>query len=493
MLKEILINIDNKEKRVALLEDKRLEEFYIERDSSRGIFGNIYKGKVKTIIPGIEAAFVDLGLKKDGFLYIADAVSLPEEYKEAGQAAPKKDLNIKDVVHKGQEILVQVIKEPIGTKGVRLTTRISLPSRNMVLVPGEEHIGVSRRIESEAERNRLKITLQELKLPKGMSFIIRTAARGKTKRELARDVKYLIKLWKKISAQSRRSKVPSLVHSELDLVLSIIRDSFTEDVANLLVDNRDEYKRIFRFARSLLPPAYLSKIKLYQGANPLFEEYNIEREIKKIFKPTAYLKSGGHIIIEQTEGLVVVDVNTGRFTGKKGLEDTVFKTNCQAASEIARQARLRNIGGIIVIDFIDMDLSKNRKKVIETLKEALSRDKAKVEVLPVSEIGLVEMTRQRTGPSLADVLYDPCPYCQGSGSVKSIISIAIEVLRQIRGFFLSSRYIRGKTVIVITHPRVRSRLLNEDKNFMVYLERKYRTKITINENKDFHLEEIKMQ
>ncbi|MEA3328242.1 MAG: Rne/Rng family ribonuclease [Candidatus Omnitrophota bacterium] len=491
MLKEILVNADNKEKRIALLEDKTLEEFYIEREESKGIFGNIYKGKVKTIVPGMGAAFVNLGLKKDGFLYVSDALSLPEEYKEPGQAAPKKDLSIRDVVHKGQEILVQVIKEPIGTKGVRLTTRISLPSRNMVLMPGEENIGVSRRIENETERNRLKKLLKELKPPKGMGFIIRTVAQGKTKKELSRDVKYLANLWRGITARSRKAKVPALVHSELDLVLKIVRDRLIEDITHVLVDRKDEYKRIVRFVKTLLP-FYLSKIKFYRGNVLLFEEYKLKQEIDKIFKPVAYLKSGGHIVIEQTEGLIVVDVNTGRFTGKKELEDTVFKTNCQAASEVARQARLRNIGGIIVIDFIDMDLSKNRQKVIKILKEALSRDKAKIEVLPVSDIGLVEMTRQRTGPSLADVLYQPCPYCQGSGSVKSIISIAIETSRRIEAFLRNSRNTPKRAVVIKTHPQVARRLLNEDRGSIIYLEKKFRTRIIIEENKDFHLEEVKI-
>ncbi len=498
MLREILINVAQKEKRVALLENKTLQEFYIEREDSRGIFGNIYKGKVKTIIPGMGAAFVDLGLKKDGFLYVSDIVALPTEYGEIssvplrqgpGGERGKKEEDINKLVKKGQEILVQVIKEPIGSKGVRLTTHISLPSRDLVLMPTDSHAGISRKIQDVNERNRLKKILEELKLPKGMGVIIRTVGQGKEKRELFRSIKYLLDLWQRIKRQSRISPAPSLVYRELDLALRIIRDSFTEKINKLIVDDQLEYKRIRQFIRSL-QPQLLPNLVLHQAGKSLFETYNLEKEINKIFQPVAYLKSGGHIVIEETEGLVSIDVNTGRFIGKKRLEDTVVKTNCEAAAEVARQVRLRGIGGIIVIDFIDMASSRSQRMVLDILHKAFKNDRSKINILPFSEIGLVEITRQRTGPSLADVVYETCPYCRGRGMVRSISTISIDLLYQMRKELLRTK---RKMITVVAHHLVVSRLLNEDRGVIVSLERRFRARITFKEDRDFHLEEYKIK
>ena len=489
MYREILVNVEAKEKRVAILEDKVLEELYIERVGQESLVGNIYKGRVKTVVPGMGAAFIDLGLGKDGFLHISDVVGPPEDYEEAVAKEYRREAQIGDLVKKGQETLVQVIKAPIGTKGVRLTTYISLPARYLVLMPTEPQLGVSRRIEDESERKRLRKILEELKIPKGMGAIVRTAGQGKQRREFVRDLRYLIKLWRRIEHRSKRSPTPSLIHKELDLVLRVIRDSFTEATDRLIVDWKDEYKKISRFLR-LLVPRFESKLRLHQGDIPLFEKYDLEKELVRTFNKKAILKSGGYILIEPTEAMVVIDVNTGRYVGKKRQEETVTKINCEACWAIARQVRLRNIGGIIVIDFIDMAENRNRQKVLNTLKEALKRDRAKVDVLPFSEIGLVELTRQRQGPSLASALYEPCPYCGGSGSVKSAATLSIETLRNIRAQLSQTG---KKKVIVLTNPKVASRILNEDRDALNYLMKELRAEIVVKEEASLHPGQIELK
>lgn len=489
MYNEILVNVEAKEKRVAILEDKSLEEFYIERVGQESLVGNIYKGKVKSVVPGMGAAFVDLGLGKDGFLHVSDVVGPPEDYEEVVPKELKWEADIRDLVKIGQELLIQVIKGPIGAKGVRLTTYITLPARYLVLMPTEPNIGISRRIEDEAERMRLKKILEELKIPKGMGAIVRTAGQGKQKRKFARDLRYLIRLWRGIGYRGRKKPVPSLIHRELDLVLRVIRDSFTEDIDRLTVDEGGEYKKILRLLRSL-EPNLGQKLRLYEGDLPLFEKYDLEKEIAKTFQKKVSLRSGSYIVIEQTEGMVTVDVNTGRYVGKGRLEETVTKTNCEACKEIARQVRLRDIGGIIVIDFIDMAKAPNRQKVLHTLKEALKRDNAKTHILPFSEIGLVEMTRQRIGPSLASTLYELCPYCKGNGSVKSAPTISIETLRKLRSYFIRA----GKSEVnILAHPEVAGRLLNEDRDAVAALEREFRAKITVKEDASLPLNRIKLK
>lgn len=502
MRKEILINVESQEKRVAILEGKRLEEFYVERKENEQLVGNIYKGRVDSIVPGIGAAFVDVGLEKRGFLYVSDIINPAVDYAEMvdtvsshyGEEQPRRKVSrdtptIEHLLKKGQDVLVQVVKEPIGTKGVRLTTHITLPGRYLVLMPYDAHLGISKRIEDEVERKRLKDLLKQLNVPSQMGFIVRTAGRGSQKREIARDVKYLLKLWQGIKSQAEKEPTPSLIHTEFNLVLRVLRDSFTEDIDRLLVDSKDEYRKIAHFLNNLLPHMR-SRLELYRNDVPLFEAAEIEKEIEKIYSPRIFLKKGGHISIELTEGMVAIDVNSGRFSGKKTIEETAYYVNLEAAAEIARQVRLRDIGGIIVIDFIDMDSPQHRREVFRRLEEGLEKDRAKTNILPFSEIGVVELTRQRMRSSLESVSYDVCPYCQGRGKVKSPVTVAIFALRGTKKYFKETN---KKKALIVVHPKVASCLLNEDRGSISKLENIFKSKIMVKADPNLHIEEVKIE
>ncbi|MCU0652591.1 MAG: Rne/Rng family ribonuclease, partial [Candidatus Omnitrophica bacterium] len=409
MSKEILVNIEPREKRVAIVSGGHLEEFYLERPQDKTIVGNIYKGKIEAVLPSVGAAFVDIGLPKKGFLYLSEIESLFES-SDTSQLRKKE-------VKKGEEVLVQVVKESFGTKGPRLSCHIGLAGRYLVLMPQDNQIGISRRIEEEEERRRLRGVLQELKPPKDIGFIVRTAASGKSKQELVRDANFLLKLWTRIEKTIQSTKAPALIYEEYDLTLRAIRDSFADDVAKLIVDSKEEYYRIIRFMKTFMN--YLTrKVELYKG-NDLFEEKDVERQINKIFESRIYFKSKAYIIIEPTEGLVVIDVNSGGFTRKFNQEETAFKVNCEAALEVARQLRLRDLGGIIVVDFIDMEKEGHRRELLNVLKKALSNDRAKYDILGISKFGLVEITRERIHNTVHALSYQNCPYCKGKGKVKS--------------------------------------------------------------------------
>src|SRR3990167_314617 len=374
MKKEILMSLEVNERGVAILEDGKFEDFFIELSDAFKMFGNIYKGKVKSIVPGIGAAFIDLGTKKDGFLYVADAIESPfgldspfEEAEPAGFEGRRERgeiPRIDEVLKIGQEVFVQVVKEPIRDKGPRLTTHVAIPARYLVLIPGENKVGVSRRIDDARERDKIREIFAQLELPKDIGFIVRTAGEGKSKKEFSRDVKYLTKTWARIKSEIHRKKAPSLIHHELDLVERIIRDYFTEDIDRIVVDHQDLYHQVRRFIRLYLPGVNVRLEWHKDQAVPLFEKYNIEKEIEKTFHKKVFLRSGGHIVIEQTEGLVAIDVNTGKFTGHRDLEETVYRTNLEAAQEVSRQVRLRDMGGIIIIDFIDMTKPDHRRHQI---------------------------------------------------------------------------------------------------------------------------------
>ncbi|MBI3314148.1 MAG: Rne/Rng family ribonuclease [Candidatus Omnitrophica bacterium] len=493
MKKEILISYDTNEKQVAILEDGRLEEFYIERNDAQRLFGNIYKGKVKTVIPGIGAAFVDLGTQKDGFLYVADALRSPfdmdaefDEAVEQGEKRKERFKRIDEVLKVGQEVTVQVVKEPIRNKGPRLTTHFSIPARYLVMIPGEEKVGVSRRIEDRKERERIRNIFKEMEFPKGVGFIVRTAGEGKSAKEFNRDIRYLIRSWKKIHASIDHRKAPSLIHQELDLVERIIRDNFTEDTDSLVVDHRELHRKIQRFFNLYLP-GYKANLTLHEDRVPIFEKYNIEKEIERTFLKNVFLKSGGHIVIEQTEGLVAIDVNTGKFTGTKNLEETVFKNNMEAAWEVARQLRLRDVGGIIIIDFIDMEKADHRRTLYKTFKEAVRRDRAKTNILQMSELGLVEMTRQRIRPSLESAVYNTCPYCEGKGMVKSAATMSIQTIRELRKALGHSH---GRIINAYVHPEVSERLLHQEKRAIHQLERHSRSRIFIFSDPALHREDL---
>ncbi|MBI3317156.1 MAG: Rne/Rng family ribonuclease [Candidatus Omnitrophica bacterium] len=492
MKRDILISVDANEKQVAILEDGRLEEFYIERTSAEKIFGNIYKGKVKTVIPGMGAAFVDLGTKKDGFLYVLDALRSPfdseAEYEDS--EAPKRDRfkQIEDVLKVGQEVVVQVVKEPLGNKGPRLTTHFSLPARYLVMMPGEEKVRISRRVDQREERERIRGIFQNLDIPKGIGFIVRTMAEGKSEKEFTRDIRYLLRLWKRIHANISQQKAPSLIHSELDLVERIIRDHFNEDTDKMVTDNKEVYRKIQKFITTYLPGQKID-VSFYEERAPLFEKYNIEKEIERTFQKNVYLKSGGYIVIEQTEGLVAIDVNTGKFTGNRNLEETVYKTNMEACLEVARQLRLRDVGGIIVIDFIDMERGEHRRNLFRAFKEAVKRDRAKTNILQMSELGLVEMTRQRVRKSLESAVYNTCKYCEGKGMVKSATTMAIQTIRELRK---SLGHTKGRIVNVMVNTEAYERLLNQEKRALKDLERSTNSRIQITGDAHLHQEDIQI-
>jgi len=479
MPKEILINIEPQEKRVAIVNADRLEEFYIERPQDKTIVGNIYKGKIEAALPSLGAAFVDIGLPKKGFLYLSEIESVFESLETPQQVTPRK-------IEKGQEVLVQVVKESFGTKGPRLSCHIGIAGRYLVLMPQDKQIGVSRRIEGDEERKRLRQAFKEFRLPEDVGFIVRTAARGKSKQELFRDAKFLLKLWKRMEDIIRSKKAPSLIYEEYDLTLRAIRDSFSDDVSKLIVDSKPEYYRIQRFMKTFL--SYLTKrVELYRR-DDLFTDKDIERQINKIFESKVYLKSKAYIIIEPTEGLVVIDVNSGGFKKKLDQEETAFKVNCEAAQEVAHQLKLRDLGGIIVIDFIDMEREPHRREVLNVLKQALSNDRAKYDILGISEFGLVEMTRERIHKTVQTLSYQPCPYCQGKGKVKSPLTMSIYAIRELR------RLLKAKTLkeVNLTLNTVVIDEILKDRANLRFLENRFKTKINLISNPALHIEDMRI-
>ena len=423
MTEEILINVTPQETRVAVMQQGVVQELHIERGSHRGLVSNVYVGKVKRVLPGMQSAFIDIGLERSAFLHVADIW----ENSVNGDAAKP----IEKVLFEGQSILVQVIKDPIGTKGARLSTQLSFAGRLLVYLPQESHIGVSQRIENEAEREALRSKLQQVLLPEHKGgYIIRTMAEAASDNELRADVAYLDKLWSNLQQQSQQLGAPALLYKELDISLRVLRDFVNEDTSRVLVDSRETHERMLTFATDYIAAA-VPKLERYVGARPLFDLHSVEEEIERALSRRVDLKSGGYLIIDQTEALTTIDVNTGGFVGGRNFDDTIFKTNLEAAQVIARQLRLRNLGGIIICDFIDMDTAEHRDAVLEEFKKMLARDHTRVSVNGFSALGLVEMTRKRTRESLAHVLCEPCPTCQGRGEVKTAQTVCYEILREI--------------------------------------------------------------
>ena len=505
MLKEIIVSKDEYETRAALLEDKALAELFIERQEERHILGNIYKGRVNSILPGMQAAFVDIGLARNAFLHVSDVAHHLEEYEEFidGSAIDSRKLDsarreqasyrkrgetpsIRDLLKKGQEILVQVDKEPMDTKGPRVTAYVTLPGRYLVYMPTVEHVGISRRIENEAERQRLKETIERIRPQKKQGFIVRTAAEGKGEEEFLSDMKFLTNHWERINKRAQKSSAPSLIHEDLGLIFRVIRDVFTQDVSRFVIDSKEEYDRTLEFLSSLLP-SLKPKVKLYNKKEPIFEAYSIEKQIKKVLRHKIWLKSGGHIIINPTEALVSIDVNTGKYVGRENAEETILKTNIEAVSEIARQIRLRDLGGIIVIDFIDMDKEKHKNEVLKTMEDALKRDRSRTNILQITDLGLVEMTRQRTRPSLNKMFCEPCPYCQGDGLVTSTEFTCIVILREMKEIH---RRLGEKQLKVMASGPVAFRLLGEDNDKVKKLANQLGIEIEIEEDLDLHMEDF---
>jgi len=493
--KEILINVEPQEKRVAVVAAGGLEEYYIERPSEVSLVGNIYKGAVNSVMSGIGAAFVDIGFGKNGFLYVTDMMAPAHKFDllEADSRLPThtprpKPSDIDKLVKKGQEVLVQVVKEPIGNKGPRLTTHIGIPGRFVVLMPFDRHLGISKKVVDRAERERLRQILKKIMPNMDMGLIVRTAGVGKSEADFRREIRYLTALWKNIRNRSGKLKAPNLVNEEYSLTFRILRDIFSEDVARVLVDNRDEYKKLMRFANNMMP-SMKRKLMLYQEKTSLFDSRGIEKEVEKLYKKKIELKCGGYIFIEETEGLIAIDVNSGSFN-KKHMEETAFKVNSEAAAEIAKQVRLRDIGGIVIVDFIDMIKERHNRGIFDILVNAFKKDRAKINILKMSEFGIVQMTRQRIRKGVRKVSYKDCPYCQGRGSVKSAATMAIEVLRAIKRQIERARL---REVRAYVNPNVANYMLNEDRPAIAKLEVLYRTRIVIIAEPEMHIENFKIE
>jgi ribonuclease G len=486
------------ETRVALLENGAIKDLVIERQQDKGLVGSIYKGRILRVLPGMQACFVDIGLDRAAFLYVGDirddSVSNEEliiDDDDSGEIPPKASntskVQIQDLVKEGQEILVQVAKDPIGTKGARITTHISLPGRNVVYMPTVAHIGISRRIEKEEERKRLKEIVKSFKPPEG-GFIVRTACEGVSQKNIKHDMEFLIKLWKEVQKNYEKRSGAGLVHADLDVELRAVRDLFTEDVSRLIVDDPKSHKKIIKFINQFMPKLK-SNVELYTDSEPIFDHFGVELEISRALGRKVWLKSGGYIIVDEAEALVAIDVNTGRYVGKRNLEDTITKTNLEAVKEIAYQLRLRNCGGIIILDFIDMEKETNRDKVIVALKEEFQKDRAKTNVLNMSSLGLVEMTRKRTRESLVRTLCEPCSYCDGKGFIKSKTTICYEIFRELH------RDQDDKTASAIevhVHPDIASWLYDGEREMLEVTEEKLGRGIIIKTEEAFHIEQFEV-
>lgn len=517
MYTELIVNVTEHETRVALIEDGKLAELFIERGDELNITGNIYKGRVQRVLPGMQAAFIDIGLNQAAFIYVDDLVphAYPEtdedlsmtenretdnggckglnpnntnDFKTDKDYSPKNDvLRIENLLTEGQEIVVQVAKAPIGSKGARVTTHISLPGRFLVLMPTVDHIGISRRIEDETERKRLKNLITSLRKNK-FGYIIRTAAEGVQEDNLAEEMNILLRIWDLIQRKSCKAPIPSLLHKDLNVTLRAVRDLLTHEADKLIIDSKAIYESALSFLKQVMPDHALS-VELYDGLEPIFEAYDLENEISRALKKKVWLKSGGYIVIEHTEALVAIDVNTGRYVGKQSFEETVLKTNLEAVKEIAYQVRLRNIGGIIIIDFIDMNNPFDREKVFNALKEALQNDKSRTKILPMSEIGLIQMTRKRVRKSLNRTLCEPCFYCGGNGYLLSKQSICYKIYRKL---VRDARDMMGVSFMLKVHPDIADYLYKEEHQMLRSLEQIIGRPISIKSDFRFHLEEFEI-
>ncbi|TXD36109.1 Rne/Rng family ribonuclease [Lujinxingia vulgaris] len=494
----LVVNSTRSETRVALIEDGLLSEIYMERRRDRGVAGNIYKGKVLRVLPGMQAAFVDVAQEKAGFLHVSDFYNFEKDInllEEDGDQWPppsrgkiSRKINISDCIKEGQEVLVQVAKEPMGTKGARLTGHISLPGRYVVFMPTVSHVGISRRIESEKERKRLRKLVEENR-PPGTGFIVRTVSENISEDKLVRDMQLLVKLWTDILDKANQVKAPYLLNEEPDLLLRAARDLFTTDVGKLIVDDEEAYKRVSGFTKHYMP-SFADNIEMYGADEPIFDAYGIEVEIDRALAREVPLPSGGSLVFDKTEALTAVDVNTGKFVGSgSDLEETILRTNLEAAEEVVYQLRLRNIGGIIIIDFIDMEDARNREKVYRTLEAALKKDRVTTNSLAISEFGLVEMTRKRVRESLVQYMCDPCERCKGLGHVKSAETVSAEIVREIRR---EARAFANKDVYVEANADVVSYMLSAERKTIQDLEKTFEKKIHLRGQRDKHPENFEI-
>ena len=499
---KMLVEQDPHQTRVAILEDDRLAELFIERHGARGVVGNVYKGRVSRVLPGMQAAFVDIGLERDAFLYVADvreeltdleevelgeernqilennqrgepgAAALPPDIAErtaglpAGRGSNGEQPSIDELLREGQEIVVQALKDPLPNKGARVSTHVTLPGRYLVYAPTGHHRGVSRRIEDAEERARLRELALGLGIPGG--WIVRTAAEGKGEEEFRQDAAFLTGMWERLHNRAERAAGGTVLHHDLDVALRVVRDTFGPEFSVLWVEGEETYERIVEFLDQV-QPLLLDRVRLYRQDRPLFERFGIDEALEEALKPKVWLKSGGHIVINPTEALVAIDVNTGRFVGGQSLEDTILQTNLEAVREIVRQIRLRNLGGILVLDLIDMTVPEHRQQVFAVLEEELRRDRAKNKVLSISEFGLVELTRKRSRPSLERQLTQACPYCESRGRIKSAATVALAVRRQVLRHCVL--HPGAREVLVRVHPEVAKSLQQEQRPIVEELER----------------------
>jgi ribonuclease G len=514
MTKEMIVSSSDYETRVAILEDDIVAEIFIEREHQRGVVGNLYKGRVSKVLPGMQSAFVDIGLERDGFLYVSDVSAAFDEFDRfetedeetrppssapgrAGRGSRAErdrispNIKIEDLLKAGQEIIVQVAKEPLGTKGARLTSNITMPGRFLVFMPTVDHVGVSRKIESRQERSRLRGIVREFREQHNFTggVIIRTAAGGRTKEDIVSDLSYFHKVWTEIRKKSETSRAPAVVYREQSLVAKLLRDLLTDEFSAIRIDNQQEYRRVFELIERLMP-SLTPCVKLYDKKHPIFDEYGVQAEIDKALSSKVWLKSGGSIVINQTEALVAIDINTGRYVGKKTagrLEDTIVKTNLEAVKGIVRQVRLRDLGGIIVLDFIDMEEKKNRQKVFQAVEHELRKDRAPSKAVQVSDFGLVIITRKRVKQSLERVLTDPCPYCSGSSVIKSSSTICYEILFEMRKIGID---LNGQSLVLRVNPEIARAFREEEHAVMKDLTQALGKKIAIRSDVQLHHEQF---
>lgn len=491
ILKKIIIDYHPGQTRVALLEGSELLEIYMEDDDHQRVVGNIYRAKVCNVLPGMQAAFVDIGLDKNAFLYVGDIVTDKSIFEFHGyNSKPRNDISsmsIREVIKEGQEITVQVLKEPMGTKGARVTTHITLPGRYMVLMPTVNYVGVSRRIVNEEERQRLKSIAEDIK-PIGMGAIIRTAAEGRDSDEFVKDFHFLRKLWEQIQEKEYKGKVPRLLHRDESLIYRTVRDLFTHDIDELIINNDEQHEKILKLME-VITPRLKNKVKFFNPHLDVFEYYEINTKIERAIQKKVWLHNGGYLIIDQTEALTVIDVNTGKYVGTNSLEDTVLKTNLNAAVEIAHQLRLRDIGGIIVIDFIDMMEDEHQNDVLTTLRNALKEDRTKTNVIGFTGLGLVEMTRKKVKARLSATLLKPCPYCNGTGRVYSEMMVIGRIEKELEHLFHNSRLWGA---LIEMHPVVAEVWSGNDAYELEMLEKSLDRRLFIRSNKNIHIEDFKV-
>ena len=497
--KEIVVNAESLEVRVAVLEEGNLEEFFIERESEDRVVGSIFKGRVQNLEDGLQAAFIDIGQKKNAFVHFWDMIPEDATRLEAEEGVQNvrpqnaRKLTAAEIAKRypiGSDIVVQVTKGAIGTKGPRVTASLSIPGRYLVMMPGCSLKGVSRKIEDDKERARLKAILARLPVPPGIGIIVRTAGAGARKVSFVRDLRGLLDIWKQIDTGLREKPAPARLYQEPDLVERTIRDALTEDIDRVVIDNKEVFEQI-RDNVGRISRRSKNRIKLYEGEAPIFEHFAVERQLENCFRRKVWLKSGGYLVFDETEALVAIDINTGRHKGGQSQEESILQVNLESAVEIARQLRLRNVGGLVVIDFIDMKQKRNQQQVYRALRDALKHDRARTNVLPISQLGLVEMTRQRVEESIRSSTYSDCPYCRGRGKVKNLLSMSVAIQRQIAAQ-MRRRHDKEFSLKITVHPAVLERLRKEDEQVLVGMMQKYGSRLSFAADPQQHVEDFKI-